>query len=177
MQPCDFGDQCLTESSDSQGIFQGGGHITDTELNRVKERMRANIPPDTLGVVDATGKYQIIYETVKFCGRGKQRGDARTGEALPNDRTIRLCTRVATGPEGGIGGESQQVWHPCTQLIEKRNRELMIIDTHMDMEPENQNRATNILILFLHFIVAHMKSAPLLLPASVGMRSRANQGQ
>src|SRR4029077_401243 len=46
-------DDCLREGRDSDGFVQSRGYIEHAKFEGTEGRMRPNVPPDFLGVVDA----------------------------------------------------------------------------------------------------------------------------
>jgi hypothetical protein len=53
MQLMDFGHQCLHDCSQANGFIRTHRHVAHAELNGIKKRMHANIPPDFFTVVNA----------------------------------------------------------------------------------------------------------------------------
>ena len=66
MQLIEFGDSGLDQRGDRDGLVGAHRHVADAELQRGKVRVRADIPPDFLGVVDAVGLDQQLDEALEF---------------------------------------------------------------------------------------------------------------
>jgi hypothetical protein len=71
--------------------------------------MRANVPPDFLGVVDAVGADQQSDVILKFRVAGEGVGDAGAGEVFKDLGAIAFVAGIEAEPEGRVGGQRHDV--------------------------------------------------------------------
>src|SRR5450755_139926 len=135
--------------------------------------MRANIPPDLLAVIDGLHLHQVLHIAIEMVPGIEDIGHAAPWKALPNDCAIRFDASQASLPEGGIGGEGQQMRQPRPRLIHNFDLQLFIWYGYMHVEAEDQNRASNILVLFFQLFVALVFGALLIEPVRARMRASA----
>src|SRR5437867_12168747 len=69
MAPCQFRNQGLREGDEGKSILNGGRHIADTELQRIKKWVWADIPPDFLPVIDTSRLNQVLHILVELIVR------------------------------------------------------------------------------------------------------------
>src|SRR6185436_14748593 len=78
-------------------------HVTDAELQRAKTRVRPDVPPDPLRVVDAMQFDEQLDVVLVFAPRTEVIGHTGAREAAEYRRPVRLEAGVPTHPERRTG--------------------------------------------------------------------------
>ena len=97
--------QCrgLNQRSDGQSLVQPHGKIAHAYFDGFEERMRPDVPPDLLAVVDAVRPYQQIDERFVIGPVGEDVRYAGSREALEHFTAIRLESGFHAQPERRVG--------------------------------------------------------------------------
>ena len=79
-------------------------YVAHPDLHRIEERVRTNVPPDFLGVVDAVGLDQKIHVALELRVAIEVVGQIGAREVLEHLGPVALISRFHAHPEGRIGG-------------------------------------------------------------------------
>src|SRR6185312_9434368 len=74
----------LNEGSDGERFVELHGDIADANFQSIEERMRPDIPPNLLAIVDAMRLDQQVYKGLVLGPVGEDVRNRRSGEALEN---------------------------------------------------------------------------------------------
>src|SRR5437762_111820 len=80
----------LDERRDAERLLDPRRGVAHAELDRRVERVRPQVPPDLLSVVDALRADHELDVVLELVVRGEVRRDAGAREPLPDDLPIRL---------------------------------------------------------------------------------------
>ena len=94
----------LDQSGQRNGLVGPHGNIADPELDRIKERMRPDIPPDLLRVIDAVGLDQQLDEIFVFSPAGEVIRNIGARKFVEHLAAVGLQSRIHSQPERRIGG-------------------------------------------------------------------------
>src|SRR5579871_5533283 len=141
VQPGELRHERLAQRSERERVVQGSRHVEDAKLYGLEKGVRANVPPDFLGVVDNLCLYQRLDIRLKI-GPGRHRlGDAAAWKWPPDHLAIRFQAGEATVPEGRVGRERQEVRYPGTQLVHERDGQFVALHAHVNVQAEEIGRA------------------------------------
>ncbi len=93
VETIEIGGGGLDERGDGNGLFGAKRDVAGADFDGVEEGMRADVPPDFLGVVDAVGADKQADVVLEFGVAGEGVGDAGAGKVLEYFRAIALCSR------------------------------------------------------------------------------------
>ena len=144
--------------------------VANPDLERVKKWMKPDVPPDFLRVID-TARLDQQFEKIFILGKaleGVRRAGAR--EALEDFEPIAFQSGVASDPEGGIGRERVEMGQKIAGLIHDMNRHRAIGNADVDMEPEDEIGARDLLQVFHDRSVSFALGDVLIEPMRKGMR-------
>src|SRR4029434_9581464 len=102
--------------SDLERILHARLGVAHPHLQRVEERMQPDVPPDFLGVVDATGLNQQLAAILIFRERLERMLYAGAGKTFEYFQAITFQPRVLTHPEGGVDGQCVYVRQKVARL-------------------------------------------------------------
>src|SRR5881628_1183269 len=167
----------LDERSDAERLLDAGRCVADTELDGRVERVRPQVPPDLLPIVDALRLHQELDVVLELVVRGEVRWDAGPREARPDDLPVRLETGLAREPEGTRRGDREQVRQEVARLVHGLDAALAVGDAHVDVQAEDEELADDVLQLLLEHLVALVLGDLLVLPVGERMRARRGDAQ
>ena len=139
----------MTQCGKGNDVVESGRHIEDTKLDGAKKRVRADIPPDFLAIVDAASINQCLHVLIEIFPGDERVWKPTAGKALPDHGAIRLESSEPPRPKWRVRGESKQMWYPCTRLIHQLDGNLIIFNCDVDMQSIDQDGTSNILKFFL----------------------------
>jgi hypothetical protein len=135
--------------------------------------MRPQVPPHLLAVVDAVQLDQRVEVFLVFAPRSELIRDAASRKPAEDRRPVRLEARIAPLPERRAGREREQVGQEVAGLVQELDRAGAIGDGDVDVQPEDQERARQLLELLDDVLVALAGGENLVLP----LRERVGAGR
>ena len=144
----------LEERGEGDRLLDPHRHVADAELEGVEERVRADVPPDLLAVVDAVGLDQQLDVVVVLGEAAEVVRDAGAREAVEDHAAVRLEAGVAALPEGRVGGQREEVRQEVARLVHDVDRRLAVVDADVDVQAEDQVRPRHLLQVFDDLLVA-----------------------
>ena len=129
-------------------------HVADAELERVEERVRADVPPDLLGVVDAVGLDEQVDEVLELGERARSVRGCRCAGSGRRLAAEALQARVAAEPEGGVRRQREDVRQEVAGLVHDLDRQLAVLDADVDVQAEDEVRAREQLQVLDDLVVA-----------------------
>src|SRR5205823_4596223 len=172
-----LGHGSLDQRRQRNRLIHSHGDITYAELERVKKRVRADVPPYFLGIIDAVCLDEQLDEIVVFPPTGEIIRNIGAGKFVKDFATIRFQSRVHSQPEGRIGRECQNMRQEITRMIHHVDSGLAILYPDVHVQAENQVSARHQLHVLNNVLVAIAGSDFLGAPISKGMGGRRNQTQ
>src|SRR5580704_10929107 len=140
-------------------------------------RVRPDVPPDLLGVVDALGLHQQIHEALVFTPAWKIVRNVGARKFVEYFAAIRFQARVHAQPERRVGGERQNVRQEIPRRVHQMNGRFAILDAHMHVQSENQIGPGHNLHVFHNVQIALVGVNLLLAPVPEWMRAPGGQTQ
>src|SRR5260370_32205038 len=89
----------LNEGPQRDGLIGAHRNVAHPEFDRVKERMRPNVPPDLLRVIDAVGLNQELDEVLVLAPTGKIIRNVGSRKLVKHLATVRLEASIHPQPE------------------------------------------------------------------------------
>src|SRR5262245_13082539 len=126
MQPVELDDGGLREGGEGDRLVHTHRDVADPELESAVKRMRPDVPPGLLGVVDAAGADEQVDEVLVVGPRRERVGDVGPREAIEDLAPVRLQARVHADPERRVRGEREQMRQEIAELIHQVNQGLAI---------------------------------------------------
>ena len=175
MQLVELGDDGLAQRGDGDGLFQAHRHVADAELERREMRMRADVPPDLLRVVDAVGADQQVDIVFEFATSCDKVGNVGARELVEDFAAVRLQAGVHAQPERRVGGERQDVRQEVARAVHDLDGRLAVLDADVHVQSENQVGARDHLQVFHDDAVALVGIDLLLVPLRERMRAAGGE--
>src|SRR5271163_4812659 len=99
----------LDEGGNGQRLLRAHGQVANPHLDGVEEGMRADVPPDLLGVVEAIGLDEHVNEVfeVAVAGEGVRNIGAR--ELVEDLGAVAFESGVITAPKGRVSRERKDM--------------------------------------------------------------------
>src|SRR4029453_9186039 len=96
VQPVELGYGRLDERGQGDRLVDAHRDGADPELEGGEERMRRDVPPDLLRVVDASGANEQVHEVLEVGPRREGVRDVRAREPIEHLAPVRLEDRKST---------------------------------------------------------------------------------
>src|SRR5688572_28392236 len=154
----------LAQGGDHHRRFRLGGDVADPEFERAERRMRADVPPDLLGVVDASEVDEQLHVLFVLAPGFEVIGHAGARKAPEYGGAVRLQSGVATHPERRARRQREQVRQKVPRHVEQVDHRLAIGDRNVHVQTENQQGAGEVLQLLDDAVVADARGEHLILP-------------
>src|SRR5439155_22996133 len=110
--------------------------------------MKPNVPPDFLWIIDATSFHQELAIIFVLGERFECVRNSRARETLEHFQTITFQSSILSDPKRRVDRERINVREEIAGLIHHVNRCLAIWNSDMDVQSENQIRASERLHVF-----------------------------
>ena len=175
MEAVEIGCGGLDERGDGDGFFSAERDVAGADFDGVEERMRANVPPDFFGVVDAVGAHKQADVVFKFGVAGEGVGDTGTWKILKDFGAVAFVAGVEAEPEGRVGGERHDVGQKIAHRIHDADRGFTVFDADVHMEAEDEVGAGDELEIFDDLMVARVGIDFLGAPVGEGMRGAGDE--
>src|SRR5436309_522298 len=133
--------------------------------------MKPNVPPDFLGVVDATSLHQELAIIFVLGERFERVRNSSSRETLEHFQTVAFQSSILSDPKRRVDRESVNVRQEIAGLIHHVDRRLAIRNSHVDVQSENEIRARERLHIFQYLLVTLTFGDELVAPMREGMRS------
>ena len=130
-----------------------------------------------LRVVDAVQFDEQLDVVLVLAPRAEMIGHAGAREAAEDRRPVRLQPGVAPHPERRAGRERQQVRQEVARRVHQVDRRLAVGHRDVDVQPEDQQRARQLLQLLDDAVVADAGREDLILPVREGMGAGGGDGE
>src|SRR5258707_15656152 len=89
----------LNQGSQRDGLIRAHRNVAYPELNRIKEWMRPDVPPDLLCIIDAVGLDQQLNEVFVLAPARKIIRNIRPRKLVKNLASVRLQSGIHPQPE------------------------------------------------------------------------------
>ena len=165
----------LDERGDGDGFFGAERDVAGADFDGVEERMRADVPPDFFGVVDAVGAHQQADVVFEFGVAGEGVGDAGARKIFKDFGAVAFVAGVEAEPEGRVGGERHDVGEKVAHRIHDADGGFAVFDADVDMEAEDEVGAGDELEVFDDLVVARVGIDLLGAPVGEGMRGAGDE--
>ncbi len=167
----------LRHCRDGDRVLDPRGHVAHAELQRAKRRVRPDVPPDPLAVVDAVEVDQQVHVALVLAPRAEVIGDTRPREAPEDRRAIRLEAGVAPHPERRAGRQRQQVRQEVPRGVHDVDRRRLVRHGDVDVQPEDEQRARQLLQFLDDVLVPLTGRDDLIDPRRERVRAGGGHGQ
>src|SRR5687768_6441698 len=167
----------LRERRDAERLLDLCRRVAHAELDRRVERVRPQVPPDLLAIVDALRAHEQLDVVLVLVPRGELGRDPGAREALPDDLAVRLEARAAREPERTRAREREEMRQEVARLVHDLEAPLPVRDPDVDVQAEDEELADDVLQLLLEHLVAVVLGHLLLLPVGERMRARGDEAQ
>jgi hypothetical protein len=118
--------------------------------------MRADVPPDLLGVVDAVGLDEQVDVVLELGVAGEGVGDVGAGEVFEDLGAVALVAGVDAEPEGRVGGQRHDVRQEVAHRVHDADGGFAVFDADVDVEAEDEVGAGDELEIFDDLVVARV---------------------
>src|SRR5438105_15205082 len=98
--------------------------------------MEPNVPPDFLGIVDATGLDQEFAVILVFRERFERVGDAGARKTLEHFQPVTLQAGILTDPKRRVDRERVNVLQKIAASVHDINRRVAVRNSNMDMQSD-----------------------------------------
>src|SRR5438445_4043969 len=173
----ELGADGLHQCRKTDRLLEPGRHVAHPELEGGKGRVRSQVPPDLLPVVDRPGLDQHLDVVLVLVERAEVRRNAGAGKVRPDHAPVGLQAGVASHPERARGAQREQVGQEVARLVQGLDPPLGVGDRHVDVEPEDNQRADDVLQLLFEHLVALVVGYLLLVPTRERMGAGAGYAQ
>src|SRR5438874_106764 len=126
--------------------------------------MEPNVPPDFLGIVDATGLDQEFAVILVFRERFERVRNAGARKTLEDFQPVTLQAGILTDPKRRVDRERVNVRQKIASLVHHMNRRFAVRNSNMDVQSENQVCARKRLHVSHDFLIAFAFSDELIAP-------------
>ena len=167
----------LDEGGDGDGLGCGEGNVADANLDGVEERMRADVPPDFFGVVDAVGLDEEVDVLLELGVAGEAVGEVGAGEVFEDFGAVAFVAGLHAEPEGGVGGEREDVREEVSDGVHDADGGFAVLDTDVDVEAEDEVGAGHELEVFDDLGVAGVRVDLLDAPVGEGMGGSGDEDE
>src|SRR5256714_5031447 len=128
----------LDQGGDCEGIVDARLRIADAHFQGVEKRMEPDVPPDFLGVIDATGLDEELAK-IFVLGEGLEGiGNSGAWKAFEHLQAITFQAGVLSHPKRRVHRERVDVRQKITRLVHHVDRGFAAWDSDMDMQAEDQ---------------------------------------
>ena len=165
----------LDERGDGDGLFGAQRDVAGAHFNGIEERMRPDVPPDFLGVVDAVGADQQADVVLEFGVAGEGVGNTGARKVLEDLGAIAFVAGVEAEPEGRVGGERHDVRQEIAHRVHDADRCFAVFDADVHVEAEDEVGARDELEIFDHLVIARIGIDLLRAPVGEGMRGAGDE--
>src|SRR6185503_1275982 len=117
VQPVELYGGRLNQRGDGQGLVHAHRDVADAYLERRENRMRPDVPPDLLGVVDRVRLHEQIDERLEIGPRAEGVGNVGARETVEHLAPVGLEAGVHADPERRVGREREQVRQEVPHLV------------------------------------------------------------
>ena len=159
----------LDERGDGDGLVSAKRDVADADFDGVEEGMRANVPPDFLGVVDGVGLDEEVDVAFELGVAGEAVGEVGAGEVFEDLGAVALVAGLHAEPEGRVGGEREDVREEVAQGVHDADGGFAVFDADVDVEAEDEVGAGDELEVFDDLGVAGIGVDLLDAPVGEGM--------
>ena len=170
----ELGDDGLHDRGEADGFVHSHRDVAHAELQRVEERVEADVPPDLLRVVDAPGLDEQVDVAVELLDGLEQVGDAGARKTLEDLQAVGGEAGVAADPERRVGGQREDVRQEIARGVLELDGGLAVGHADVDVQAEDEVGAGDLLEIVQHALVALAGGDLLVNP--VGKRVRAGGG-
>ena len=120
-----------------------GAHrdVADPHFDGREKRMRPDVPPDLLGVVDRVGLDQQVDEAFVVGPARERIGNVGARELVEHLAAVRLQPGIEADPEGRVGRKREQVRQKVAHLVHQVNGRFAVLDADVHVQAEDQVRA------------------------------------
>ena len=151
--------------------------VADADFDGVEEGMRADVPPDFFGVVDAVGLDEEADVVFELGVAGEAVGQVGAGEVFEDFRAIALVAGVHAEPEGRVGGEREDVRKEVAQGVHDADGGFAVLDADVDVQAEDEVGAGDELQVFDDLGVAGVGVDLLDAPVGEGMGGAGDEDE
>jgi hypothetical protein len=146
----------LDERGDGDRLFGAERDVAGADFDGVEEGMRADVPPDFFGVVDAVGLDEEVDVVFEFGVAGEGVGDVGARKVFKDLGAVALVAGLHAEPEGRVGGERQDVRQKIAHRIHDADRGFAVFDADVDVQAEDEVGAGDELQIFDHLVIARV---------------------
>src|SRR2546423_2225472 len=132
--------------------------------------MEPNVPPNFLGIVDATSFDQQLAVILVFRERFKRVRNSGARKTLEHFEPITFQSGIASDPKRGIDRQRVNVRQKIAGLIHHMNGGFTVWNSDVDVQSENQVRARERLHIANNFLIALALGDELVAPMRKRMR-------
>ena len=176
-QAVELHDDRLGKRGQRDGYARRRGHIADAELQRAERRVRPQVPPHFLRVVDAVELDEGLQVVLVLAPRVELIRNARAGKPPEDGRSIGFQAGVTSLPERRAGREREQVRQEVARLVEQLDGPGAIGRGDVNMQAEDEQRSGQLLQFFDDVFVALAGRDHLIHPARKRMSAGCRDSQ
>src|SRR5207253_5490062 len=129
-------------------------YIADAELQRAKKRMRPDVPPNLLCVIDAIGLNQQVHEILELRPARISIRNIRARKLVEYLASVGFQASLHSLPEWRVGRKREQMRQKVARLIHDVNRSFAIFDADVHVKSKDEIGASDELQVFDNFQIA-----------------------
>ena len=167
----------LDERGDGDGLVGAQRDVADADFDGVEEGMRADVPPDFFGVVDAVGLDEQVDVAFELGVAGEAVGKVGAGEVFEDLGAVALVAGLHAEPEGRVGGEREDVGEEVAHRVHDADGGFAVFDADVDVEAEDEVGAGDELEVFDDLGVARVGIDLLDAPVGEGMGGAGDEDE
>ncbi len=138
----------LDERGDGDGLLGAKGDVADADLDRVEERVGADVPPDFFCVVDGVGLDEQVDVAFELGVAGEAVGEVGARKVFEDLGAVALVAGLHAEPEGRVGGEREDVGEEVAERVHDADGGFAVFDADVDVEAEDEIGAGDELEVF-----------------------------
>src|ERR1700683_1158418 len=177
MQLIELRHRSLNQRGQRNRLIRAHGNVAHPELNRIKKRMRPDVPPDLLRIIDAVGLDQQLDEVFILAPAGKVIRNVGPGKLVKYLAPVSLQPCIHPQPEGRVSRQREEVRQKIPRMIHHVDRGLAILNPNVHVQPENEVRPRHQLHVFDNILITRVGMNLLYLPVRKRMRRHRRQPQ
>src|SRR3954468_495271 len=167
----------LDQCGECDRFVQAQRNVADADLEGVEEWVRADIPPDLFGVIDALGTDQQVDEVLEVAPTGEGVRNIGARKLVKDFAAIRFQPGVHSKPEWRIRRERQQVRQEVAHRVHQMDSGLAVFHPNVHVQSEDEVGACDQLHVFDDLVIALVGINLLCPPVSKWMRGAGSEQQ
>ena len=140
-------DERLAVRGDRDGVLDARDRVADPDLDRAEARVQADVPPDVRVVGDAAGPLELADDLRVVGVVAEARRRARARERGEDHLPARREPGRLAAPERRARRQREQRREVREQAVHDLDRLLGVVDGDVDVHPEDQLAARDVLEL------------------------------